>query len=58
MECLKNPQNPTDMSFIEKVELEDSEEDLSITRFEFTEVVKQLLSGRTHGLEDINPEYP
>lgn len=45
--------NPTDTLSIEEVELEDSEEDLPITRAEITEAVKQFLSGRAPGVDEI-----
>ncbi|KAK3511395.1 hypothetical protein QTP70_007230 [Hemibagrus guttatus] len=49
--------NPTDTPSIEESEAEDSEVDSFITQAEVTEVVQQLLGGKTPGVDEIRPEY-
>ena len=47
--------NPTDTSFIEVAEAGDSEVDSFITQAEVTEVVRNLVSGRAPGVDEIHP---
>ncbi|KAK3555030.1 hypothetical protein QTP86_005691 [Hemibagrus guttatus] len=49
--------NPTDTPSVEEPEAEDSEVDSFITQAEVTEVVQQLLGGKTPGVDEIRPEY-
>ncbi|KAK3528856.1 hypothetical protein QTP70_011737 [Hemibagrus guttatus] len=49
--------NPTDTPSVEEPEAENSEVDSFITQAEVTEVVQQLLGGKTPGVDEIRPEY-
>ncbi|KAK3523270.1 hypothetical protein QTP86_028470 [Hemibagrus guttatus] len=49
--------NPTDTPSVEEPEAEDSEVDSFITQAEVTEVVQQLLGGKSPGVDKIRPQY-
>ncbi|KAI3352799.1 hypothetical protein L3Q82_019232 [Scortum barcoo] len=55
-EQFKEILNPADMSSVEEAELEDPGEALPKSVAEVAEIVKKLLRGKAHGVDEICPE--